>query len=172
MSWLSPARWLVLSGLIAALVLGYGAWARHQQAIGAAPYIAATQAQKIEASQLLAIETEKARAASQALQDFKNQREKIDAENQAIVAGLSVRLRAAGRLRDPNAAGCGGGGAVAKGADPARAADRADDNTEAGGLLSAELDGLLRQQAEAADVINTAYVSCRADSLTLREVLK
>lgn len=29
MSWLSPARWLIVGGLIAALVLGYFAWADH-----------------------------------------------------------------------------------------------------------------------------------------------
>lgn len=34
MSWLSPYRWLIIGGLIAALIAGYFAWANHQQDIG------------------------------------------------------------------------------------------------------------------------------------------
>lgn len=33
-SWLNPGRWLFLAGLMAALIVGYGAWATRQQAIG------------------------------------------------------------------------------------------------------------------------------------------
>lgn len=34
MSWFSPYRWLLLGGLIIALILGYHAWKDHQQDIG------------------------------------------------------------------------------------------------------------------------------------------
>lgn len=34
MSWLSPYRWLLAAGLIAAFIAGYFAWADHQQDIG------------------------------------------------------------------------------------------------------------------------------------------
>lgn len=34
MNWLNPYRWLLVGGLIAALLLGYVTWAGHQQAIG------------------------------------------------------------------------------------------------------------------------------------------
>jgi hypothetical protein len=34
LSWLNPYRWLLAGGLIAALALGYVAWARHMQGIG------------------------------------------------------------------------------------------------------------------------------------------
>ena len=33
-SWLNPYRWLLVGGLIAALVAGYFAWSSHQQGIG------------------------------------------------------------------------------------------------------------------------------------------
>lgn len=34
MSWFSPYRWLLLGGLLIALILGYHAWKDHQQDIG------------------------------------------------------------------------------------------------------------------------------------------
>lgn len=34
MRWLSPGRWLAVAALLAALIAGYGLWARHMQGIG------------------------------------------------------------------------------------------------------------------------------------------
>ena len=127
---------------------------------------------KTEATATLASETDKVHHAEQVLQDFKNHQELQDADHQKTVADLSDRLRRlagpAGRLRDPNATGCGSGSGSAQGADPAAAADRANDGAQAGGLLSAELSGLLAERAKEADDINNAYASCRADAFKVR----
>jgi len=175
-SLLSPARWAAVIVALAASLLFYQAWAGHQRKLGAAPYIAAIERQKAEASKALAVEVEKTRAANQALLYFKNIQEKIDAKNQIKIEGLSTRLRAAagpaGRLRDPNAARCGSGGSGATATDSTSAIDSASDGADAGGLLSAELTGLLLEQARIADQINAAYTSCRADSITLRGLLQ
>jgi hypothetical protein len=181
MSWLNPGRWLLISGLLAALWLGYGAWAAHQQGIGearaTARYSVAIDRQKLDAGAALAKETGKTRVAEQALQAFKNQQETNDAKNKLVLGTLAAQLRVAAgpaaRLRDPNAAaGCGGGGGGAPGADPARAGGGAEDGAEAGGLFSAEASGLFQQLTREADEVNVAYASCHADSFNLREVLK
>lgn len=178
MSWLY--RVLAVSALIGLLLLGYRNWVTHQQGIGealaTARYNDAIDKQKLEASAVLARETGKTRQAEQALQDFKNEQEIRDEKNKRVVGALADQLRAAAgpaaRLRDPNAAaGCGGGGGGASGADPARAGGGAADGAEAGGLLSKQLTEFLLSQAADADQVNLAYISCRADSLSLREVL-
>ena len=156
------------------------AYSYYQQSVGesraTAVYNTAIDRQKIAAGTTLARETGKVREAEQALQTYKNQQEIRDAENKKIVSGLDAQLRAAagaaGRLRDPNAAGCGGGGSGAPGAAPARSGSGPADPAEAGGFLSEDLTGLLLSQAKAADDINVAYASCRADALSLREVLR
>lgn len=127
---------------------------------------------KREAADTLAIETNKTRTAEQALQDFKNTQELQDATHQKTVADLSSRLRslagAPGRLRDPHAAGCGPSGGSAP-SEAARApSGRPADPAEAGGLLSADLSGLLQQLNREADDINVAYASCRADAYAVR----
>lgn len=178
MSWLY--RVLAIGALIGLLALVYQAWATHQQGIGevraTARYNAAIEQQKTTAGKLLAAETGKANTATAALNAFKLQQEKDDAQNKSTIADLAVRLRTAagatGRLRDPNAPGCGGSGGGTPGADPASAAGGAADAAEADGLLSAELTGLLLSQAQASDEINTAYASCRADALKIREVMQ
>ena len=143
-----------------------------------AAYNTAIDRQKLDASATLARETGKTRAAEQTLQAFKNQQEIRDAENKRVVGALADQLRAAagaaGRLRDPNArlAGCGGGGGGTAAADPARAGGGAPDAAEAAGLLSKQLTEFLLNQAAEADQVNLAYISCRADSFNLREVLK
>ncbi|WP_049763668.1 hypothetical protein [Polaromonas naphthalenivorans] len=171
----------VLALLLSILGFGYGPWATHQQAIGeqraTTAYNLAIDRQKREAGELLAIEAAKANAATTALADFKTEREKHDVENKSAIATLAARLRTAagpaGRLRDPNAAaGCGGGGAGAPGADPARVSSGADDAAQAGGLFSAGATELFQRLTREADDINVAYASCRTDSLTVREVLK
>ena len=177
MTWLY--RVLAIGALLGLLTLGYREWAVHQQGIGEAratvTFNAAIEQQKAQAGQLLASETQKAAAATKALHDSKIEREIDDAKNASTVAALAGRLRAAstaGRLRDPNAAGCGGGGGGAPGADPARTGGGAADAAEVGGLLSKQLTEFLLAQAADADQVNLAYISCRADSLNLREVLK
>jgi hypothetical protein len=180
MSWLNPGRWLLIGGLLAALWLGYGAWAAHQQGIGearaTATYNAAIDKQKTKAGQLLQAETDRANAATSKLIELKTEREKQDVENKSTIAALAVRLRAAAgpaaRLRDPHAAGCGSCGGSAPATDPARAEGGAADGAEAGGLLSKQLTEFLLTQAADADQVNLAYTSCRLDALSLREVLR
>ena len=170
-----------LALMLAALWVGYTPWQTHQQAVGearaTATYNAAISKQKGEAATLLKAETDKAGAATTALNDFKLKQEKKDVENKSTVAALAAGLRAAagpaGQLRDPNAvAGCGGGGGGAQGANSTRAGGGAGNGSQGAGVLSADLTGLLLQQAEIADAINIAYASCRADAFNLREVLK
>jgi hypothetical protein len=136
---------------------------------------AAINQQKETAATLLATETDKARAAESALQAAKNNQEVQDAAHQKTVAGLSARLRKlagpAGRLRDPNAAGCGCGGGGATGPTTPAPGDRADDSAQSAGLLSAELTELLQRLAREADDINAAYSSCRGDAFAVRQYL-
>ena len=174
LAWLNPGRWLLYLALAAALVAGYHAWANHLQAIGeqrtTLRYEAALAQQKADAAALLATETAKVREAERRARELLIKQEKRDAKNRKTVAGLEGRLAALagpdGRLRDPNAQpGCGGSGAGPEGAPPAGAADRPGDGAQAGGLLSAELSGLLRARLIEADAINLAYTSCRADLL-------
>jgi hypothetical protein len=184
LAWFNPARWLMLAVAVAALTAGYFGWANHQQGIGRAEgrqeakseYDGKIKAQKNEATKLLAEETAKATAAGQALQDFKDQQEIKDGANQQTLAGLSAQLRAAaglaGRLRDPNAAGCGRGGVGAQGAAVSSTGDRANDTAEAGGLFSAGATELFQRLTREADEINNAYASCRRDAINLRGVLK
>lgn len=171
---------LALLLVLATLWLGYGPWATRQQAIGEArattAYNAAIKQQKTAAGELLAAETGKANTATAALNAFKLQREKDDAQNKSTIADLAVRLRTvagpAGRLRDPNATGCGGGSSGAPGADPARAGGGAADAAETGGLFSAGATELFQRLTREADDINNAYASCRPDTLNIRRLLQ
>lgn len=135
----------------------------------------ATEKIKREASTELATETAKTRSAEADLQTFKNNQELKDATHQKTVTDLSSRLRnlndPAGRLRDPQARGCGSGSGSAPGATAPAAGGGAADPAEAGGLLSAGLTRLLQQLHREADEINTAYSSCRADAYTVRAQL-
>lgn len=132
----------------------------------------AIEAQKNKASQLLAMEAVRASAAEAALQAFKNQQELKDATHEKTVANLADRLHRlagpAGRLLDPNAPGCGAGGAGTQGDTAAAPGDRAADDAQAGGLLSKELSGLLQRLQLEADTINIAYASCRSDTYAVR----
>ncbi|MGV0960097.1 MAG: hypothetical protein ACOYB1_09700 [Limnohabitans sp.] len=128
--------------------------------------------QKAQAAATLANEIQKNRTAEQALQTFKNDQEIKDVQHQQTVVALTDRLHGlagpAGRLRDPNAARCGSGGDRPQGDVSTTASDSSDNPTEAGGLLSAQLSGLLQRLAREADDINVAYASCRADAYTVR----
>lgn len=133
---------------------------------------AAINKQKVAAVGLLLSETQRANKAERALQTFKNNQEQKDAANQKTIADLSDRLRRladpVGRLRDPNAPGCGRGGDSTPSAATSASGDRSADQPEAGGLLSAELGGLLQRITREADDINAAYASCRADVYAVR----
>lgn len=168
----------IISLLLAVIALGAAAFGLvhygHSKGVAetTATYEAALSKQKLEASLKLTDETAKTRRAELALQTFKNEQDLKDEKHQTIVAAMSTRLRglagSAGRLRDPNQTGCGSSGGSAPGAAAAATADRSDDGAEAGGLLSAELSGLLQQRTQEADVINIAYASCRADAFKVR----
>lgn len=139
-------------------------------------YEAALSKQKAEASLKLVDETAKTRRAELALQTFKNDQELKDVDHQKIVVAMSTRMRGlagpAGRLRDPNQAGCGNSGGSTPSAAPAATADRADDRAETGGLLSGPLTDLFLNITREADEINVAYTSCRADSIGIRKKIK
>lgn len=134
---------------------------------------AALEEQKRQASKLLATETAKTRAAEEALRTNKLNQDKKDAQAQSTVADLARRLRQlsadnAGRLRDPNAPSCGGGGSGTSAEAATTTGPGGEHPAHAGGLLSAELSGLLFRLASEADAINAAYASCRADALQVR----
>lgn len=130
---------------------------------------------KRAAADRLALEIQRTSRAEQALQTAKNTQELKDANHQKTVESLSDRLRAlahsSGRLRDPysvQAAGCGAGGGSTPGEAAPAPGGRPGDPAEAGGLLSAELGGLLQRLTREADDINVAYTSCRADAYAVR----
>ncbi len=131
---------------------------------------------KRSAANTLAAETAKTRQAEQALQAFTDFQNGKDSDHEKTVTALAARLRAvadpAGRLRDPNATGCGGGGGSTQATTASAAGAGAADAALPGGLLSAELSGLLRERLEQADRINDAYASCRALMVQERELLK
>jgi len=102
--------------------------------------------------------------------------ERADDANKEIVAGFEVKLRAAralsaGRMRDPNATGCGGGRQDAAGQGSSGPISGGGNAAEASGLLSTELTGLLDKLTREADDINVAYASCRADAFTTRALI-
>ena len=134
--------------------------------------LAATNALKAHAAAALASETEKTRSIEQALQKQTDDQNLKDATHEKTVADLSDRLRRSagqpGRLRDPHAAGCGGSGSGTPGEPASAPSAGAADPAQAGGLLSAQLTGLLQQLALEADTINAAYASCRADGIAVR----
>ncbi len=176
--WLSPARWLMLIGAALAVFFAYQAWESRQQSIGEERanlrWGKALADQKSKAAGKLSAETAKVLAVERELNEIRQAREKQDATNQSTIAGLRDRLRAAAgpgiRLRDPNAepAGCRDGGGGPKGQPSAIAEPGRKDPTEAGGLLSAELTGLLQRLTEEADTVNAAYIACREDAIAMR----
>lgn len=162
--------------LVAALLGGLYMLERHIEQRGydraEADYTAAMERLHADAAAQLAEEVNKTRAVEQALNEAKNNQELKDATHTQTIASLSDRLRRAagpaGRLRDPNAAPCGRSGGSPESGPTAPADTGAANAPEAGGLLSAELAGLLQQLTREADEINVAYASCRADAFTVR----
>ncbi len=162
---------LSVAALIAAMLL-YG---HRQYSLGVShttdKYEAALKKQKADASELLSSETAKVLSITQALQIATQKQELQDAKNQSTINALADRLRAAagpsGRLLDPNAGcGCNSGGPASEVASAA--GDRADNNPQAGGLLSKQLSGLLLKLTDEADEVNNAYIACRSDAYTVR----
>jgi hypothetical protein len=172
---LNPYRWLLLLALCGALGIGYVSWAHHQQDIGearaTARYEAALVKQKAEAAALLSTETAKVEAKESELLQLHFEGELRDQVNEKTIVVLADKLHRLGRLRDPYAAGCGGGGSTTQSTDPASAGSGAGDASDGAGLLSERASDFLRQQTEVADRINNAYASCREDSLSLRMTL-
>lgn len=176
---MNPGRWLLILAAGLALFIGYEAWKVHQQGIGeeraTATYNTDIKKQKGEARAALASETGKKETAEKALRDFKEKQELKDAANKQTVDGLSTQLRAAagsaGRLRDPNAAGCGGRSGNAQGPYATGTGSGPDNATETGGLFSTAATGLLQRITSEADDINIAYIACRADGETLRRLI-
>lgn len=168
-------------GLAGALVFGYRAWSGHQQRIGeervTQRYEAAIAQQKSKAAHALAREIRNTIDLERQLAAARENQEENDATNKRTMADLRDRLRAAsadtGRLRDPNAvaARCGGSGDRTEGTATAGADGGAGDAAEAGGLLSAQLSGLLQRLAAEADEVNIAYIACRADAVNVRATI-
>jgi hypothetical protein len=168
----------IITALLSLLGLGAGVslYGHHEYAKGEENMrmiVAHTiDAQNIEAAAMLAAETKKVTVATQALQDAQNKQEIQDAKNKSTIATRSDRLRAAagpaGRLRDPNDAGCRGGGDSASSDLASATGDRAGDAAETGRLLSGQLTGLLRRLARESDDVNAAYLACRSDAYTVR----
>ena len=163
----------IAAGLVLALLLALRQVDQRGYDRAMAEATAATNTLKAQAAATLASETAKTRHAEQALQAIKNTQELQDAAHQNTVADLSDRLRRlagpAGRLRDPHAAGCGGGSGGAPGAAATTPGDRAADPAQTGGLLSVPLTELLGRIVREADTINVAYASCRADAYAVRQ---
>ena len=170
-----PLIWMriAIAGVIAVFVAGFVWKFRHDaielgRAEVRAEWTAASDKQKAAAAALLASESAKVADAEKRLREFKDSQEVRDVKANSVVNDLRGRLLAAGRLRDPFAGGCGPGGDTAKSATTASPGAGAADGTEAGGLLSAQLTGLLSKLTSEADAINIAYVSCRADAMSIR----
>lgn len=167
------AKVAILLGLLLALMFGVRAIDQRGYNRAKAEATAALKDLQRQAERELASQTAKTRAAEQALHTFKTQQDIQDAKAQTTVADLSRRLRQLagqpGRLRDPNAHGCGRGSGGPTGEAATATGSGAADSAEAGGLLSAELTGLLQRLTTEADEVNLAYASCRADVYVVRE---
>lgn len=169
------ARLLVLTALAGALWAAYMGWEGHQRAIDAAEeravWIAAMDAQKAEARKQLDAANARVATAEDAAQLARETQNAKDTQNAKITSELERRLLAAGRLRDPNAARCGGSGASGGATGATSPGLGADNLAETPGLLSAEISGLLRTVTAEADAVNLAYIASRADADQLRGLL-
>lgn len=178
LKWFNPTRWLMLLSLGLALIAGYFAWEHNIRADEKTKvdkvWEAKLDKQKVEASNLLAVETAKVGALELKWSTFKNQQEIRDGKAQQVVAGYKNRIASllssnGGRLRDPNAeTGCRDSGGGPKSQTPPSPGNSAEHPTPTGGLFSEEASRLFIELTSEADQINLAYASCRADSLNLR----
>jgi hypothetical protein len=144
------------------------------EAIGAKQQIEGALAQqKKEAAAELADVTAKAKALeaklaeADARQEIESEKRRLDSK--AASAALAAdAARNGGRLRDPNAAGCRGGGRGPEGQAAASPAPDSGDGGEASGLLSEPLTRLLQRITDEAQSVNDAYAVCRARTLTIQ----
>lgn len=168
------AKIAILLALVLAVLFGIRQIDQRGYNRAKAEFTTALEKQKREAAEALAAEKENTRAAEQALREAKTNQDTQDAKSQSTVADLSRRLRQlagpAGRLRDPNAHGCGGGSGSPTGDAATATGGSAADATEVGWLFSVPLTELLQRAMREADDINVAYASCRADAYTVRAV--
>lgn len=169
--------------LVMAALVGGTTWATNQleargEARATAKYEVALAKQREDAQKELDAAKLKTQETESLLRESKINQEHKDAENAQVISkqrkDLAYLAGTAGRLFDPNykGPGCRDGGSGPASPDTGGAQSGNGDTTEAGGLLSEELSGLLQQQAAEADSINAAYLSCRADAFKLRELLK
>lgn len=163
---------LALAALLAGACWAAYNWAHARGATAAnQACTTATDALKRAAATALATEQAKTRALERGLQAFTDAQNTKDHQNAQTVTALADRLRrtadSAGRLRDPNAPGCGGRSDSPAPTNASAASAGATDATLPGGLLSAELSGLLFERLQQADQINAAYASCRAVAVKL-----
>lgn len=144
--------------LVIALAIGYGLWERHIRAEITAEFNLKIQKQKAEALDMY----EKALAKGKKQTE---EQEVKDTVNEQTITILADKLHVA-RLRDPNA----GRGQNNSPSTPSSNGSGQENTTEASGLLSTELTGLLQRLTSEADEINNAYISCRADAYNVRKL--
>lgn len=167
-------RALVLAAVIGMLTVSYFGWRAEQRSIGAAQQREIDQREvdklKAQAALALAAAVKGKDTAEEALRVAVRTQEDKDAKNQKTVVEFRRQLAAVGVLRDPyaKASGCGGGSSGPATAVAAASSPGTSDGAEAAGVLSKELTGFLQQQADEADAVNLAYISCRADLLGLK----
>lgn len=166
---------LLLAGL-AVGVVWYGEWrADAEVAKVTSRYELAIGKQKLEAGRLLRDAGDNALRLERELNTAHARLEEMGNDRIQMASVYERRLAAAaagGRLRDPNAARCGGGGGGPAAPGAAAAVAGEGDRSEAGGLLSKELTGLLQRLTREADTLNDAYAVCRQDSIDLRASLQ
>lgn len=160
----------------------YFSWASHQQKIGEdrATAIYNKQIEDLQKRTRVKLSEQNnlVLSAQKDLADFKNAQELKDATNKSKVESLNRRLRdlanlESGRLRDPNAdETCRERSNPGPNTSLARTGNSNDDASKTSGLLSTALSELLQSVGEEADAINLAYISCRADSQSLRDKLQ
>lgn len=180
LAWLNPGRWMLYIALVAACALfvrmEYARVDERGYARAAGVYELALAKQKTAAAATLAKVTEDALERERLLRAALSRRENEDAKNSELLAKAVADARALSRsvggpgLRDPYALtprGWGSGGGAPGPANPG-ASDRPANPAEAAGLLSVELENFLLDRFAEADAINLAYISCRADALSIR----
>ena len=163
---------LLRIGLVIALLVGLFFGYQHIIGIGKHEQYLIDQAiiktMEVEAGKKLLAETNRADSLTKEPQTLKDAQDLKDSNHENTVSALASRLHDAGRLRDPNAIGCGPGSGGPETPATGLASAGAEDGGQTGGLLSKELTGLLNRLLEEADTINIAYASCKADSVGIR----
>lgn len=185
LEWMSPTRWIILSVLALCLittVVGYGEWranaareAEHNaMQVKLDALEKAVLENKVKAANELAakanevLELERRVNEAESKLEITYEKRRMDSKA-ASVALDAAAARHGGQLRDPNAAGCRGGGDSPEVKTASSADSGATDTAGTGGLLSVQLSDLLRGKLRRADEINDAYAICRADAIMLRE---